>query len=1362
MHTVISRMNIRFLNILLVLALLSQSFLIAFKPVLAAEPDTEAPIITVNSNTTFEGNPELTGTIDDVTATIEIDFVGNTGSSFSATNNGDGTWTLAAGILTDNGSPLMPGTYDIIATATDPSMNIGTDASTDELVIESSDDVTPPTVNITGVFNPIAWNDSYNIWGTNWTGNNNHFVNNQYQQAGVPLIVGGTIKLCADWNDNADLTNIIAYIPGIDFFNDSNFTPFPTNNNSWDPTVAEGNYCLVWDTVNGSPNRSDVLFAAYPNVTGESLSLTFNARDYGTGPSGTQNDSYITFPVIVDNNKPDITNVTINGNAAVGTTTVVGTVNLAADFTDENGMMNTYFGVDTISFVCANDWPFSAEVNQSGNGSCSIDTTQFPNGPQRFVLSARDKAGNVEAIFVDIEINNPTLNVEILSDYSPLICGYGAMVENDGIRITGTNWSADYVLQVRAMDDGNGSPTEWFPVDLFVTGEESGTTKVWTIYNEFDEDPTGFVGEQAIEFQVYNITTDQVVPWAKDTENSATINIVADENHPVCGGQSTIDIDESRNEVYVQGHACGVGSAIADDGFAITLDNWYGDFYTLQGRYFISPSTDFPADPESGWFNLGAWGTFTSVDANTVTFFANNSGNTVAGLAGWQVRVVDQNGNIKSDVTSYTYSIEGAEHIACTGVIEDPEFTIVKTASVDTADVEDTFTYTITVTNSSEVSSDVSMTDELPYEVDYVSHRINGDIDEADLCQYDSLFHSLDCEFTSVDPDQVYEVVIEVTAVEAGMTLNSACVSYMTSQGQQCRYDSALVQIGEIDTPYTITKTVADSTVRLNNKIYYTITITNESEYPSPVIIIDELPEGVEYVTHTVEGLQGESADCEYFGKEHAIICGSAFVSPSEDITIDIEVTAEETGTIVNEVCMEYIDLDLVTETELCDSVNVTVSSGTSSGGGSSSNRVPTVDIIANPAVSVQLPITLTAQISGGNSPVTITEWFGGNFANCSGASENVVTPSTVGSYTCSVRVTDIDGDIATDTITVQVVDSTPLPPVNPNVNLSISGFTIDEANLIQVSNFVNANTTCSDNGSNQCTQLVWEVKTDFSDWKAIYAGSIGTFNLSADSQNANILVQNYNLADFYAGLNNFFIDDPINPQIRVRLADNSVVSSPAGIIIRNILPTVTLTASNVEDSATHTSGQPVPTMNVEAGETITFSGSFTDYAGNFDASSLGWSVQVSYNGTVYSNQSFSQNNNILYSVFISSTSYTNNGVYDATLKICEEGNPYGTCAFAVVRLNVTNGETPEGFANEETEEPNTTEPGETTENTEETGEEGEILGEETENSNNQPTNVNTTSNTETNTHNNNVIIIVLLLGAGIVVVFVYLSRRKK
>ena len=91
--------------------------------------ETVAPVVTVNGKTTIDGTPGLSGTVDDADAVVEVTVNGNT---YTATNNGDGTWTLAD----DTISPaLAVGTYNVSVTATDIAGNIGSDASTDELVI---------------------------------------------------------------------------------------------------------------------------------------------------------------------------------------------------------------------------------------------------------------------------------------------------------------------------------------------------------------------------------------------------------------------------------------------------------------------------------------------------------------------------------------------------------------------------------------------------------------------------------------------------------------------------------------------------------------------------------------------------------------------------------------------------------------------------------------------------------------------------------------------------------------------------------------------------------------------------------------------------------------------------------------------------------------------------------------------------------------------------------------------------------------------------------------------------------------------------------------------------------------------------
>ena len=91
--------------------------------------DNTAPTVIVDSLTTFDTTPELTGTIDDNSAAIALIVNGN---NYAATNNGDGTWTLADNTI----SPALAGrTYEVAVTATDAVGNIGNDSTSNELVV---------------------------------------------------------------------------------------------------------------------------------------------------------------------------------------------------------------------------------------------------------------------------------------------------------------------------------------------------------------------------------------------------------------------------------------------------------------------------------------------------------------------------------------------------------------------------------------------------------------------------------------------------------------------------------------------------------------------------------------------------------------------------------------------------------------------------------------------------------------------------------------------------------------------------------------------------------------------------------------------------------------------------------------------------------------------------------------------------------------------------------------------------------------------------------------------------------------------------------------------------------------------------
>lgn len=95
--------------------------------------DTVAPEVTVDELLTSDNTPQLTGTVNDPNAVIVITV---NGQNHTATNNGDGTWTLVDNTL----STLTDGTYDVEADATDLAGNLGEDITVNELTIDS----TPP------------------------------------------------------------------------------------------------------------------------------------------------------------------------------------------------------------------------------------------------------------------------------------------------------------------------------------------------------------------------------------------------------------------------------------------------------------------------------------------------------------------------------------------------------------------------------------------------------------------------------------------------------------------------------------------------------------------------------------------------------------------------------------------------------------------------------------------------------------------------------------------------------------------------------------------------------------------------------------------------------------------------------------------------------------------------------------------------------------------------------------------------------------------------------------------------------------------------------------------------------------------
>ncbi|MBI2424053.1 MAG: hypothetical protein HYV27_14580 [Candidatus Hydrogenedentes bacterium] len=99
-------------------------------PSAAVVVDNTAPVVGVNTLTTSDKTPRVTGLVNDPAANVQVTVDGQT---HAANNNGNGTWTLADGVL----APLEDDVYDVAAVATDPAGNSGSDTTTGELVVNT-------------------------------------------------------------------------------------------------------------------------------------------------------------------------------------------------------------------------------------------------------------------------------------------------------------------------------------------------------------------------------------------------------------------------------------------------------------------------------------------------------------------------------------------------------------------------------------------------------------------------------------------------------------------------------------------------------------------------------------------------------------------------------------------------------------------------------------------------------------------------------------------------------------------------------------------------------------------------------------------------------------------------------------------------------------------------------------------------------------------------------------------------------------------------------------------------------------------------------------------------------------------------
>ncbi|WP_369032577.1 BapA/Bap/LapF family large adhesin [Acinetobacter nosocomialis] len=353
--------------------------------------DAVAPTVAVTTALTNDSTPALTGTVNDPTAKVVVTV---DGVDYPATNNGDGTWTLA-----DNTLPVLTdGPHTVTVTATDPAGNVGTGNAVVTV------DTTAPSAP---VLDPI--NATNPVTGTAEPGST---VTVSFPDGTTATVVAGpdgkwTVPNPGDLTDGQTVTATATD---------------PAGNPSLPGTGVVDAVAPTVAVTTALTNDSTPALTGTVNDPTAKVVVTVDGVDYPAvnNGDGTWTLADNTLPVLADG--PHTVTVTATDPAGnVGTTNAVVTVDTTAptvglsDVTTNDStpeLTGTVNDPTATVVVTVNGVNYTAVNN--GNGSWTLADNTLPvlaDGPHTVTVTATDPAGNVSTTSAVVTVDTAAANL---------------------------------------------------------------------------------------------------------------------------------------------------------------------------------------------------------------------------------------------------------------------------------------------------------------------------------------------------------------------------------------------------------------------------------------------------------------------------------------------------------------------------------------------------------------------------------------------------------------------------------------------------------------------------------------------------------------------------------------------------------------------------------------------------------------------------------------------------------------------------------------------------------------------------------------------------------------------------------------